>query len=89
MTEHFLWRYGWFRRLMTPTYQCPECRHSYHYCNCHGPLLPRWQGRAEEEDVHQCRSCDQRNDAHTIGCPMHPDYDPDRDVRCHLLQPPT
>lgn len=29
-----LWRYGWFRRLMTPTYRCPECRRSYHYCDC-------------------------------------------------------
>jgi len=31
----WLWSYGWFRRLMTPTYQCPECRHAYHYCKCH------------------------------------------------------
>jgi hypothetical protein len=30
-----------------------------------------------DEDVHQCRSCDQRSDTHSIGCPMHPDYDPD------------
>lgn len=30
----FLWRYDWFRRLMTPTYQCPNCRRSYHYCDC-------------------------------------------------------
>lgn len=30
------------------------------------------------EDVHQCRSCDQKNDTHSLGCPMHPDYDPDR-----------
>jgi hypothetical protein len=32
-----LWRFGWFRRLMTPTYQCPDCRRSYHYCDCFGP----------------------------------------------------
>lgn len=32
----------------------------------------------DNEDVHQCRSCDQKNDTHSLGCPMHPDYDPDR-----------
>lgn len=32
--ERLLWRYGWYRRLMTPTYQCPECRRPYHYCRC-------------------------------------------------------
>lgn len=35
-----LWRYGWFRRLLTPTYQCPDCRRSYHYCDCFG--VRRW-----------------------------------------------
>jgi len=35
----------------------------------------------QDEDVHQCRSCDQRNDTHSIGCPMHPDYDPDMELR--------
>jgi hypothetical protein len=37
--KRLLWRYGWFRRLMTPTYQCPECRHAYHYCRCHGEYV--------------------------------------------------
>ncbi|QDM57472.1 hypothetical protein SEA_MAHAVRAT_88 [Mycobacterium phage Mahavrat] len=34
LLDPILWRYGWYRRLMTPTYQCPECRHAYHYCKC-------------------------------------------------------
>lgn len=27
-------RFAWWRRLRTPTYQCPECRRSYHFCAC-------------------------------------------------------
>lgn len=46
-------------------------------CVIEEPCEGRKRWEAPDEDVHQCRSCDQRNDTHKIGCPMHPDYNPD------------